>query len=171
MSSTSFFIVSMPVERTNCIDSAHVKREVPLAPPTWPVAGSGDTAPAVGLYSAIVTALYRRERTGQGQFIDISLLDSIMPLMGWVAANLLIAGQQAGLTVLVTAHGNSLRALVKHLDGISDDAIAELNIPTGIPLVYELDEKLQPLRNRYLARDEEVAAAQHAVAAQGKKQG
>jgi 2,3-bisphosphoglycerate-dependent phosphoglycerate mutase len=71
--------------------------------------------------------------------------------------------------VLVSAHGNSLRALVKHLDGISDETIVSLNIPTGIPLVYELDEALRPLESRYLASDEEVAAAQHAVAAQGKK--
>jgi 2,3-bisphosphoglycerate-dependent phosphoglycerate mutase len=75
----------------------------------------------------------------------------------------------AGQTVLVTAHGNSLRALVKHLDGISDDAIAELNIPTGIPLVYELDDAFAPLApGRYL--DPEAAAAgAAAVASQGKK--
>src|SRR6478735_2833706 len=74
-----------------------------------------------------------------------------------------------GKTVLVTAHGNSLRALVKHLDGISDDDIAELNIPTGIPLVYELDENNVPTGpGRYL--DPEAAAAgAAAVAAQGKK--
>ena len=57
-----------------------------------------------------------------------------------------------GLTVLVAAHGNSLRALVKHLDGISDDDIAGLNIPTGIPLVYELDERSAPSRGRALPR-------------------
>ena len=75
----------------------------------------------------------------------------------------------AGQTVLVTAHGNSLRALVKHLDGISDDDIAELNIPTGIPLVYELDNNFIPTGpGRYL--DPEAAAAgAAAVAAQGKK--
>jgi 2,3-bisphosphoglycerate-dependent phosphoglycerate mutase len=78
---------------------------------------------------------------------------------------------RAGERLIVAAHGNSLRALVKHLDGIPDDKIVALNIPTGIPLVYELDEKLQPIRSRYLASPEEVAAAQHAVAAQGKKQG
>ena len=74
-----------------------------------------------------------------------------------------------GKTVLVTAHGNSLRALVKHLDGISDDDIAELNIPTGIPLVYELGDDYMPLEpGRYL--DPEAAAAgAAAVAAQGKK--
>ncbi len=75
----------------------------------------------------------------------------------------------AGKTVLVTAHGNSLRALVKHLDGISDEDIAELNIPTGIPLVYELGEDFMPAEpSRYL--DPEAAAAgAAAVAAQGKK--
>lgn len=76
----------------------------------------------------------------------------------------------AGSTVLVTAHGNSLRALVKHLGGISDDAIAELNIPTGIPLVYELDDAFMPTGpGRYL--DAKAAAAgAAAVAAQGKTQ-
>ncbi len=74
-----------------------------------------------------------------------------------------------GKTVLVTAHGNSLRALVKHLEGISDEDIAELNIPTGIPLVYELDDEFRPTGpGRYL--DPEAAAAgAAAVAAQGKK--
>jgi 2,3-bisphosphoglycerate-dependent phosphoglycerate mutase len=78
---------------------------------------------------------------------------------------------KAGERLIVAAHGNSLRALVKHLDEIPDDKIVALNIPTGIPLVYELDEKLRPIKSRYLASDEEVAAAQHAVAAQGKKKG
>jgi 2,3-bisphosphoglycerate-dependent phosphoglycerate mutase len=78
---------------------------------------------------------------------------------------------KAGERLIVAAHGNSLRALVKHLDKIPDDKIVALNIPTGIPLVYELDQKLQPIRSRYLASDEEVAAAQHAVASQGKKKG
>jgi 2,3-bisphosphoglycerate-dependent phosphoglycerate mutase len=73
-----------------------------------------------------------------------------------------------GRRVLVAAHGNSLRALVKHLDGISESEILGLNIPTGIPLVYELDESLKPLRHSYLASDEEVSAAMHKVAAQGK---
>ena len=77
---------------------------------------------------------------------------------------------KAGKTVLVTAHGNSLRALVKHLDGISDDEIAELNIPTGIPLHYKLDANLRPevAGGEYL--DPEAAAAgAAAVANQGKK--
>jgi 2,3-bisphosphoglycerate-dependent phosphoglycerate mutase len=75
----------------------------------------------------------------------------------------------AGKTVLVTAHGNSLRALVKHLDGISDDAIAELNIPTGIPLVYELDDSFMPVRPGEYLDPEAAAAGAAAVAAQGAK--
>ena len=70
-----------------------------------------------------------------------------------------------GRLVLVAAHGNSLRALVKHLDGIADDAISELNIPTGIPLVYELDEHLRPTSNAYLDPEAATAAAA-AVASQ-----
>ncbi|CAN5145550.1 phosphoglyceromutase [soil metagenome] len=75
----------------------------------------------------------------------------------------------SGQTVLVTAHGNSLRALVKHLDGISDDAIAELNIPTGIPLVYELDDDFTPTGPAKYLDPEAAAAGAAAVAAQGAK--
>jgi 2,3-bisphosphoglycerate-dependent phosphoglycerate mutase len=76
----------------------------------------------------------------------------------------------AGKTVLVTAHGNSLRALVKHLDGVSDEDIAELNIPTGIPLVYRLDENFKPLVKGGEYLDPEAATAgAAAVANQGKK--
>jgi len=76
---------------------------------------------------------------------------------------------KAGKTVLVTAHGNSLRALVKHLDGISDDDIAELNIPTGIPLVYELDENFRPVKPGEYLDPEAATAGAAAVAAQGSK--
>jgi len=72
----------------------------------------------------------------------------------------------AGRTVLVAAHGNSLRALVKHLDGISDDDIVELNIPTGIPLVYDLDDRLQAVGSRYLGDAEAARAAAEAVSKQ-----
>jgi len=75
----------------------------------------------------------------------------------------------AGKTVLVTAHGNSLRALVKHLDGISDADISELNIPTGIPLVYELDENFVPTGPGQYLDPEAAAAGAAAVAAQGAK--
>ena len=73
-----------------------------------------------------------------------------------------------GRRVLVAAHGNSLRALVKYLDDLSDDAIVGLNIPTARPLVYELDANLKPIRNYYLGDAEEIARAMAAVAAQGK---
>ncbi|RFA19333.1 phosphoglyceromutase [Subtercola boreus] len=75
----------------------------------------------------------------------------------------------AGKTVLVTAHGNSLRALVKHLDTISDGDIAELNIPTGIPLVYRLDENFVPIEPAVYLDPEAAAAGAAAVAAQGAK--
>ncbi|OGA01200.1 MAG: phosphoglyceromutase [Betaproteobacteria bacterium RIFCSPLOWO2_02_FULL_64_12] len=74
----------------------------------------------------------------------------------------------AGRRVILAAHGNSMRALVKHLDGIGDQDIVGLNIPTGIPLVYELDASLKPLRRYYLGEAESVAAAVQAVANQGK---
>jgi 2,3-bisphosphoglycerate-dependent phosphoglycerate mutase len=73
-----------------------------------------------------------------------------------------------GSRLLIAAHGNSLRALVKFLDGISDEAIVELNIPTGIPLVYELDPNLKPIRNYYLGDPEAAKRAAAAVANQGK---
>ena len=75
---------------------------------------------------------------------------------------------KAGKRVLVAAHGNSIRALVKHLDKVSDSDIVGLNIPNGIPLVYELDADLTPIRHYYLGDPAAVAAATHAVAAQGK---
>ncbi len=74
----------------------------------------------------------------------------------------------AGKRVIIAAHGNSLRALVKYLDNISDDDIVNLNIPTGVPLVYELDENLKPLSHRYLGDPKAIAAAEAAVANQGK---
>ena len=70
--------------------------------------------------------------------------------------------------MLLVAHGNSIRALVKYLDGISDDDIVELNIPTGVPLVYEFDDKLKPLRHYYLGDADAIAAKMAAVANQGK---
>ena len=75
---------------------------------------------------------------------------------------------RAGRRVLIAAHGNSLRALIKHLDNISDDDIVNLNIPTGQPLVYELDDDLRPIRHYYLGDAAEIEAAMAAVAAQGK---
>jgi len=75
---------------------------------------------------------------------------------------------KAGKKVIIAAHGNSLRALVKYLDNISDSEIISLNIPTGIPLVYELDDSLKPVRHYYLGDPEEVEKAAKAVANQGR---
>ncbi len=76
---------------------------------------------------------------------------------------------RSGKRVLIAAHGNSLRALVKYLDNISDEEIIRLNIPTGMPLVYELDEQLKPIKSYYLGDPEKVKKAMQAVADQGKK--
>jgi 2,3-bisphosphoglycerate-dependent phosphoglycerate mutase len=75
---------------------------------------------------------------------------------------------QSGKRMLISAHGNSIRAMVKYLDNIPDMEIPELNIPTGIPLVYELDADLRPVKHFYLADEETVRKAAEAVAAQGK---
>jgi 2,3-bisphosphoglycerate-dependent phosphoglycerate mutase len=76
---------------------------------------------------------------------------------------------RSGQRMLISAHGNSLRALVKYLDGISDEAIVELNIPTGIPLVYELDDDLQPIKHFYLGDQEAAKKAAEAVAKQAAR--
>jgi 2,3-bisphosphoglycerate-dependent phosphoglycerate mutase len=88
----------------------------------------------------------------------------VMPFWNDALAPAILAGQR----ILVSAHGNSMRALVKYLDQISDTDIVGLNIPNGIPLVYELDEHLQPLRSRYLGDAKAVAEAAAAVARQGR---
>jgi len=77
---------------------------------------------------------------------------------------------KSGKRVIVTAHGNSLRALIKYLDNVPNDEIVELNIPTGIPLVYELDEELKPIRHYYLGDPEKVSKAIESVAKQVKVQ-
>jgi len=74
----------------------------------------------------------------------------------------------SGKKVLISAHGNSLRALVKYLDNMTEEAVIKLNIPTGVPLVYELDADLKPLRHYYLGDEDEIAKKAAAVAAQGK---
>ena len=76
---------------------------------------------------------------------------------------------KAGKSIVIAAHGNSLRALVKYLDNVSDAEILKLNIPTGMPLVYELDDDLKPIKHYYLGDADAVNAAIHAVANQGKK--
>ena len=76
---------------------------------------------------------------------------------------------KAGKNIIISAHGNSLRALVKYLDNVSDDDISELNIPTGIPLIYEFDDDIRPLKHYYLGDPAKVAAATKAVADQTKQ--
>ncbi|MEX5927951.1 2,3-diphosphoglycerate-dependent phosphoglycerate mutase, partial [Providencia hangzhouensis] len=73
----------------------------------------------------------------------------------------------SGEKVIIAAHGNSLRALVKHLDNLSEDEILELNIPTAVPMVYEFDENMKPIKRYYLGNQDEIAAKQAAVANQG----
>jgi len=91
-------------------------------------------------------------------------IDRVLPYWQDIIAPTIRSGQR----VLLAAHGNSLRALVKHLDGISEEEIVSLNIPTGIPLVYELDEELRPLKHYYLGDAEDVKRAMELVAGQGK---
>jgi 2,3-bisphosphoglycerate-dependent phosphoglycerate mutase len=91
-------------------------------------------------------------------------VDRVLPL--WERS--LAPAIKSGKRVVIAAHGNSLRALVKYLDNVSDKEILELNIPTGIPLVYELDAHLKPLKHYYVGDAEEIAKAAAAVAAQGK---
>jgi 2,3-bisphosphoglycerate-dependent phosphoglycerate mutase len=96
-----------------------------------------------------------------------SLKDTVarfMPLWQEVLAPAVKRGER----LIIAAHGNSLRALVKYLDGISDAEIVGLNIPTGVPLVYELDAELKPLRHYYLGDQDEIERAAKAVANQGK---
>jgi 2,3-bisphosphoglycerate-dependent phosphoglycerate mutase len=93
------------------------------------------------------------------------VVDRMLPY--WYDA--IVPDLRLGLTVLVAAHGNSLRALVKHLDGMSDEAVVKLNIPTGIPLLYELDEAMRPVKTGGEYLDPAVAAeAIKAVASQGR---
>ena len=88
----------------------------------------------------------------------------VLPFWNEIVAPAILHGRR----VLIAAHGNSIRALVKYLDGIADDAIVGVNIPNGIPLVYELDENLKPIRSYYLGDAEAAAKAAAAVANQGK---
>ncbi|RZU02376.1 2,3-diphosphoglycerate-dependent phosphoglycerate mutase [Rivibacter subsaxonicus] len=88
----------------------------------------------------------------------------VLPLWNQTLAPAIKSGQR----IVIAAHGNSIRALVKHLDGISDEAIVGVNIPNGIPLVYELDAELRPISKRYLGDAEAAAKAAAAVASQGK---
>jgi 2,3-bisphosphoglycerate-dependent phosphoglycerate mutase len=88
----------------------------------------------------------------------------VMPFWNERIAPAILGGQR----IVIAAHGNSIRALVKYLDGIADDAIVGVNIPNGIPLVYELDAQLKPIRSQYLGDPEAAAKAAAAVASQGQ---
>ncbi|MBN1535276.1 MAG: 2,3-diphosphoglycerate-dependent phosphoglycerate mutase [Anaerolineales bacterium] len=92
-----------------------------------------------------------------------STLDRVLPF--WHST--IVPTVKSGKKLLIAAHGNSLRAMVKYLDNIPEDVITELNIPTGIPLVYELDNDLKPIKNYYLGDPEAIKKAQEAVAKQG----
>jgi 2,3-bisphosphoglycerate-dependent phosphoglycerate mutase len=91
-------------------------------------------------------------------------VDRFMPLWN----DEIVPDIKAGKSVIIAAHGNSLRALVKHLDEMSDDDILNFNIPTGIPIVYELDANLKPIKRYFLGNEEDVKKAMDAVANQGK---
>ncbi len=91
-------------------------------------------------------------------------IDRVLPFWNEVIKPRVASGER----VIIAAHGNSLRALVKHLDDISEKDILELNIPTGVPLVYEFDDNMNPVKHYYLGNPEEIAAKSHAVASQGK---
>lgn len=110
-----------------------------------------------------------RYRNVPAEFLPLSesLKDTVARFMPYWT-DTIVPAILGGQRVLISAHGNSLRALVKHLDQVSESEIVGLNIPTGIPLVYELDEHLKPLTHYYLGDPEAVAKAQQAVANQGK---
>jgi len=107
------------------------------------------------------------ELAAQGMPLTECLKDTVARVLPYWEGKIAPA-MRSGKRVLVAAHGNSLRALVKYLDGISDTDIVGLNIPTGVPLVYELDERLRPLGHRYLGDEQEIAQRISAVSAQGK---
>lgn len=92
-------------------------------------------------------------------------IDRVMPFWHDTIRPAILSGQK----VIIAAHGNSLRALVKYLDGMDNDSILGLNIPTGVPLVYELDSNLRPIKSDYLGNPDEIKAMMNAVANQGKK--
>ena len=99
---------------------------------------------------------------GSGNFVACPLTECLKDtverfLPYWESE--IVPAVRGGKKVLIVAHGNSLRALVKHLDNLSDQDVVELNIPTGIPLIYELDENLKPIRHYYLGDQEKIAAA------------
>lgn len=133
------------------------RRSYSTPPP--PLSTDDDRYPGHDLRYATLT----RDQLPVGECLE-ETVERVLPY--W---NARIAPQiQAGKRVIITAHGNSLRALVKHLDAIDDESILKLNIPTGEPLVYELDEHLKPIRHYYLNDPDEIARAMDQVASQGQ---
>ena len=112
----------------------------------------------------------RRYSSLHEQDIPLSecLADTVNRVVPYFTSNI-VPDIKAGKQVMIAAHGNSLRALVQFLDDMDEEAIMKINIPTGTPLVYELDEQLQPIKNYYLADENQLEAAMNAVANQGKK--
>ena len=116
------------------------------------------------IFNQMVNRIEAIRKNSEFDFVLKDTLARVQPL--WLER---IAPElRRGRNVLIVAHGNSLRALVKYLDGISDEAIVELNIPTGVPLVYELDDQLKPLKKFYLGNQDAIQAAMASVANQGK---
>ncbi len=111
-------------------------------------------------------ARYAKLKPGQIPLTEClkDTVERVMPFWNESIAPSLLAGKR----IVIAAHGNSIRALVKYLDGTSDDAIVSVNIPNGIPLVYELDSELKPIKHYYLGDAEAAAKAAAAVASQGK---
>ena len=108
-----------------------------------------------------------QELTAEELPLTESLKDTVARVMPYWN-KVIVPELKKGKKLLISAHGNSMRALVKYMDKMSDEAVVELNIPTGIPLVYELDDKLHPVRHYYLGNPEEIRKAAESVAKQGK---
>jgi len=122
-----------------------------------------------GLNKAETAAKYPRYRDLAPQEVPLTecLKDTVARFLPyWHDA--IAPAVKSGVKVIIAAHGNSLRALVKYLDSISESDIVELNIPTGVPLVYELDGELKPIEHHYLGDPNEIRKAQEAVAKQGQ---
>ena len=110
---------------------------------------------------------YRNEKNEKLP-LNESLEDTIARVVPYFE-NVIAKDMKAGKRVLITAHGNSIRALVKYFEGLTEDEILEVNIPTGVPLVYEFDDNMKFIRKEYLGDQEAIAAKMNAVAKQGSK--
>lgn len=133
------------------------RRSFDIPPPF--VEESSEYFPAQdGRYAGIDTSILPR-----GESLSLTI-DRVMPFWHDTIRPAILSGQQ----VIIAAHGNSLRALVKYLDNMDNESILGLNIPTGVPLVYELDENLRPINSEYLGDPEKIKAMVSAVANQGK---